>query len=83
MISLLKDLLKDLLDNERRRLMHFSLSAVVFFIGYWMLYWSDDQLPPSLEQELIALALLLTTAGAFFWAILMQVLFIVSRIINK
>lgn len=80
---MIKILFVELLKDERRRLMHFSLSAVVFFIGYWMIYWSEENLPSSLKQELIALALLGVTAAAFCWAITMQVLYIISKIRNN
>ena len=77
---MIKTLFKELIKDERRRLLHFSMSAVIFFIGYWMIYWSEENLPPSLKQELIALGLLLITTAAFTWAILMQIIYIVSKI---
>ena len=80
---MIKTLFAELITDERRRLMHFSLSAVVFFIGYWMIYWSEENLPASLKQELIALGLLVITATAFCWAITMQILYIISKIKNN
>ena len=69
-----------LMQDERRRLLHFSVSAVIFFVGYWMLHWTADNVPPSLDQELSALAILIVTLIAFVWAIFMQILYIISRI---
>ena len=76
----LPDWARQLVDDERRRLMHFSLSCITFFVGYGMLYWCAENVPPSLQQELIALALLVLTGGAFLWAITMQLLYIVAKI---
>ncbi len=69
-----------LVDDERRRLMHFSLSCITFFVGYGMIYWCAENMPPSLEQELVAFALLALTGGAFLWALTMQLLHIAAKI---
>jgi hypothetical protein len=71
-----------LMNNDVRRLQHFSISAVIFFVGYGMIHWCEQNMPPSLEQELTTLALLFMTALAFLWAIAMQILYILSKTIK-
>ena len=67
-------------QDERRRLKHFSLSAVTFFVGYGMIYWVNKTMPPSTEQELWALAMILLCALSFIYAIVLQLIYIASRI---
>jgi hypothetical protein len=69
-----------IIDSDIRRLKHFSISAVVFFVAYVMVYWCENNMAPSLKQELTTLAFLLITALAFIWAMTMQVLYIIAKI---
>jgi hypothetical protein len=69
-----------LLQSERRRLKHFSLSALVFFIAYGMLYSTQKNMPPSLQQEFTALACIAVAGLAFSWAITLHVLSIIARL---
>ncbi|NNL56500.1 MAG: hypothetical protein HKO71_01995 [Pseudomonadales bacterium] len=71
--------LQQLMRNDRRRLAHFSISAVIFFVSCAMLYWVNKNMPPSLRQELTALLFISMAACAFAWAMLMQVLHIASK----
>ncbi|NNC54985.1 MAG: hypothetical protein HKO07_04595 [Pseudomonadales bacterium] len=70
----------ELLSDDRKRLAHFSCSAVIFFVSLAMLYWVDKQLPPSLKQELAALGFSILAAITFIWAMLMQIAYILSRL---
>lgn len=78
----LRDYLKALMNDDIKRLKHFSISAVIFFISYVMIHWYENNVPPSMEQELATLGLLLISALAFLWAMLMQILYILSKIIK-
>ena len=71
---------RQLVDDERRRFMHFSISCITFFVGYGLIYWCAENMPPSLQQELTALALVLLTGAAFLWALTMQLLHIAAKI---
>ena len=77
------DLLKKLGKNERYRLIHFSVSTTVFFVAYAMLYWVNNEMEASVDQEWAALGCLVVAAMSFIWAITLQVVFIVSKMINK
>lgn len=79
----LKQLCKRLMDDDILRLKHFSISAVIFFVGYAMLYWTNTNMPPSIKQELTALVFMASSALAFFWAISLQILYIISKVNNK
>ena len=79
----LPPVVKRLLDDERLRLAHFSVSAVVFFVSCAMLYFVEKQMPPSLDQEISALAFLLLAGLSFFWAMSMQLLHIFSKLHKK
>jgi len=70
----------DLLHSERRRLKHFSISALVFFIALTMLYSVQKNIPPSLHQELTALACIFTAAVAFLWAITIHIITIFAKL---
>jgi hypothetical protein len=72
--------LHELMLDDKRRLIQFSISAVVFFIWYAMIHWADKNLPPSLDQEIAALIFITVGLSAFFWAILLQLLYILSRL---
>jgi hypothetical protein len=72
--------LHELMLDDKRRLIQFSISAVVFFICYAMIHWADKNLPPSLDQEIAALIFITVGLSAFFWAILLQLLYILSRL---
>lgn len=78
----LRHRLQQLMRNDRRRLAHFSISAVVFFVSCAMLYWVNKNMPPSLDQELTALLFIGMAGCAFFWAMLMQVLHIASKMLK-
>ena len=69
-----------IIDSDIRRLKHFSISAVVFFVAYVMVYWCENNMAPSLKQELTTLAFLLITALAFIWAMTMQIFYIIAKI---
>lgn len=69
-----------LIQDDKQRLMHYAVSTVIFFISYGMLYWCATHIAPSLQQELILLACLIIGGIAFFWAMMMQVFFILSRL---
>ncbi|MBT8150614.1 MAG: hypothetical protein KJO62_04365 [Gammaproteobacteria bacterium] len=72
--------LHELMHNDRKRLAHFSCSAVIFFVSLAMLYWVDKELPPSMQQELAALGFTVLAGIAFFWAMAMQLVYILSRL---
>jgi len=72
--------LHELMLDDKRRLIQFSISAVIFFICYAMIHWADKNLPPSLDQEIAALIFITVGLSAFFWAILLQVLYILARL---
>ncbi len=72
--------LKTLMSDDKRRLKQFSVAAVVFFSGCSMVYWANNNLPPSLEQELAALLFITISLCAFAWAILLQLLYIASKL---
>ena len=72
--------LHELMLDDKRRLIQFSISAVVFFICYAMIHWADKNLPPSLDQEIAALIFITVGLSAFFCAILLQLLYILSRL---
>ena len=70
------------INDDVKRLKHFSISAIIFFVGYGMIHWNENNVPPSLEQELATLGLLLVSALAFIWAMTMQILYIISKTIK-
>lgn len=72
--------LKKLANDERRRLKHFSLCAICFFIGYGMIYWINKNMPPSTKQELFALAMIGLSAASFIYAMVLQLVYIAGRI---
>ncbi len=72
--------LHELMLDDKRRLTQFSISAVIFFICYAMIHWADKNLPPSLDQEIAAFIFITVGLCAFFWAILLQVLYILARL---
>lgn len=74
--------LHELMLDDKRRLIQFSISAVIFFICYAMIHWADKNLPPSLDQEIAALIFITVGLSAFFWAILLQVLYILARLLK-
>ncbi len=78
--SRLKRFFRDLANNETRRLKHFSLSAICFFVGYGMIYWINRDMPPSTRQELLALAMIALCAVSFLYAMVLQIVYITSRI---
>lgn len=82
-IRLLVKFIKGLAGNERRRLIHFSISTTIFFVAYAMLYWIEQHMPPSIEQEWAALSCVSVAALAFSWAIALQIIYIASKMINK
>ena len=67
------------MQDDKRRLAQFSISAIVFFASCAMLYWVNKRMPPSLEQELAALFFIAVSAAAFGWAILLQLLYIAAK----
>lgn len=73
---------KNMARDERRRLKHFSVSAVTFFVGYGMIYWINKTMPPSAEQELWALAMVVLCAASFLYALLLQLIYIGSKILR-
>ncbi len=75
--------MRALMHDDIRRLKQFSISTLIFFISYSMVYWSESNIPPSLKQEITAAAILAVMAIAFFWAVLMQIFYILSRILKK
>ena len=77
-----KSKLARLFRDDRLRIMHFAISGLVFFISYTLLYWCETNIAPSLRQELISLACLMIGGLAFCWAMVMQILFILSRILK-
>ncbi len=81
-LTRIREYLRELMQDDIRRLKHFSISAVIFFVGYGMIYWHENNVPPSLEQELATLLLLVVAALAFVWAMTMQILYILSKILK-
>lgn len=73
---------QNLANDEKRRLMHFSFCAISFFIGYGMIYWINKNLPPSTKQELLALSMIALCALSFIYAMILQVLYILKRILK-
>ena len=76
----LRAFLLAIIESDIRRLKHFSISTIVFFVAYVMVYWCENNMAPSLKQELTTLAFLLITALAFIWAMTMQVFYIIAKI---
>lgn len=70
------------MQDDKRRLAQFSISAVLFFVSCAMLYWVNKRMPPSIEQELAALFFITAAAAAFCWAILLQLLYIAAKMIK-
>ena len=69
-----------LANDEKRRLKHFSISAITFFVGYGMIYWINQEVPPSTKQELMALAMIALSAISFLYAIILQLVYIGGRL---
>ena len=69
-----------LANDEKRRLKHFALCAICFFVGYGMIYWINKNLPPSTKQEMLALAMIALCALSFIYAMLLQLIYIVKRV---
>tara|TARA_B100000767_G_scaffold225621_1_gene215004 strand:- start:2232 stop:2480 length:249 start_codon:yes stop_codon:yes gene_type:complete len=82
MIRAGKKKLATLVHNDRQRLTHYVISAVIFFISYALLYWCETNITPSLHQELMSLASLVIGGLAFIWAMTMHVFYILSRTIK-
>ncbi len=78
-IHQIKHFADQLMDNEKLRLKHFSIAAVIFFSGYGSLYSINKNSTGTLENELMALSVLAITLVAFGWAIFIHVLTIISR----
>ena len=68
-----------IIESDFRRLKHFSISAIVFFVAYVMVYWCENNMTPSLKQELTTLGFLIIAASAFIWAMIMQVFYIIAK----
>lgn len=77
--SYLESFTQELINDEKKRLKHFSISAITFFVGYGMLYWINKELPPSLKQEIYALFMILLCILSFLYAISLQILYIYSK----
>ncbi|MDG1292876.1 MAG: hypothetical protein P8O99_02055 [Pseudomonadales bacterium] len=75
----LRNYLSAIIASDIQRLKHFSISTVIFFVGYVMVYWCENNMPPSLEQELTTLAFLFISACAFIWAMTMQICYIIAK----
>ena len=75
----LRTYLSSIIASDIQRLKHFSVSAVIFFVAYVMVYWCENNMPPSLKQELTTLAFLITAACAFIWAMTMQICYIIAK----
>jgi len=80
MMQASKSKLARLFRDDRQRITHFAISGLIFFLSYALLYWCETNIAPSLRQELTSLACLVIGGLAFCWAMLMQILFILSRI---
>jgi hypothetical protein len=74
------NIIKQLLDDQRKILKLYALGALLFFIGLGTIQWADKLMQPSLEQE--GYALLGTFIGGlgFFTAMLAQVFLIIYRL---
>ena len=75
----LRTYLSSIIASDIQRLKHFSVSAIVFFVAYVMVYWCENNMPPSLKQELTPLAFLFISACAFIWAMTMQICYIIAK----
>ena len=75
----LRAFLLAIIESDIRRLKHFSISTIVFFVAYVMVYWCENNMAPSLEQELTTLGFLIIAASAFIWAMIMQVFYIIAK----
>lgn len=71
--------LSELAQNDRLRLKHFSLTALIFFTSYGMIFHANKNLEPSLQQELTALGSLLVCVASLGWAITLQALYILKN----
>jgi hypothetical protein len=58
----------------------FAASTVLFFTGFGTFIWSDQNLEPSLQQELVALAGILIGSTGFIGAIFAQVHMVIGRL---
>lgn len=71
--------LYELAIDDRRRLKHFSITALIFFTSYGMIYHANRNLPPSFEQELTAFSALVCCILSLVWAVGLQLLFILKN----
>ena len=72
----IKNLTKKLVSDEKLRLKHFSITALIFFTSYGMIYHANKNLEPSLEQEITALLALICCVLSLIWAVILQLLYI-------
>ena len=77
-----KSKLARLFRDDRLRIKHFAISGLVFLSATPCSTGAETNIAPSLRQELISLACLMIGGLAFCWAMLMQILFILSRILK-
>ncbi|MCP4465543.1 MAG: hypothetical protein GY813_02185 [Halieaceae bacterium] len=75
-------MLKAYLENTRKILRLYALGALCFFIGVGLIQWADKLLPPSLQQETMALLGLLCGGAGFIIAMTAQCLLIAQRFNN-
>ena len=75
----LRNYLSAIIKSDIQRLKHFSISTIIFFVAYVMVYWFENNMTPSLEQELTTLGFLLIAATAFIWAMIMQIFYIIAK----
>ncbi len=73
---------KELLDQPRQVLKVYGVGAVLFFLGIGFIIYADRAFPPSLQQEIVALAGTATAGLGFFTAMAAQLLLILSRLKN-
>ncbi len=77
---MIKRWLKPYLDDPRKIFKLFATGAVLFFIGLATIVWAEKMIPPSLQQEVAALAGTAVGGLGFFTAMMAQLMLIIQRL---
>ena len=75
----IKETLADIVSDQRKILKLYGLGALLFFIGVGFIQWADKLMPPSLQQESMALLGTVIGGSGFLLAMFSQLLLIVYR----
>ena len=75
----MRELIRELIDDQRKTLRMYALGALLFFIGVGLIQGADKLIQPSLQQESYALLGIVVGGGGFFIAMTAQVFLIIHR----